>query len=315
MRRRSFFRKQIRMNDLKRFLQDFWRERPLSGAVLYFVAVSALFFGVGRLLPQSIGTEIIFRLILSVLILIFLYAIYDWTPKALGFSAKGIGTSIRLSWSEWLKIVVYLALLLMLANPEALNQLLQSGTSAGYAPMMRGVAQNLSALTPQKLIATILFGVSVGLFEETFFRVGLVAQLRVRFADSCRGAWCTVLISAGLFAALHMMNAFGQSLAVTAMQVIQAFGTGVLWGAVYWRSGNAVIPVILHSLTDILIVLATAGTAASVAPGFSSSVALMAFDVGLAAIYLRPQKTRYSGIQTRSLWYNDQIGNGANLLK
>ena len=140
MRRRSFFRKQIRMNDLKRFLQDFWRERPLSGAVLYFVAVSALFFGVGRLLPQSIGTEIIFRLILSVLILIFLYAIYDWTPKALGFSAKGIGTSIRLSWSEWLKIVVYLALLLMLANPEALNQLLQSGTSAGYAPMMRGVA-------------------------------------------------------------------------------------------------------------------------------------------------------------------------------
>lgn len=298
---------------MKRFLQGFWRERPLSGAVLYFFAVSALFFGVGRLLPQSIGTEMIFRLILSALIFIFLYVIYGWTPKALGFSTKGIGTSIRLSWSEWLKIVMYLALLLMLANPnpEALNQLLQSGSSAKYAPMLSGVAKNLAALTPQKLAMTLLFGVSVGLFEETFFRVGLVAQLRVRFADSCRGAWCTVLISAGLFAALHMMNAFGQSLAVTVMQVIQAFGTGVLWGAVYWRSGNAVIPVILHSLTDILILLATAGTAASVAAGFGSSAAFMAFDVGLAAIYLRPQKTRHSGIQARPLWYNDRIDNRA----
>ncbi|MQM73384.1 MAG: CPBP family intramembrane metalloprotease [Eubacteriaceae bacterium] len=303
------------MNDLKRFLQGFWRERPLSGAVLYFFAVSALFFGVGRLLPQSIGTEIIFRLILSALILIFLYAIYGWTPRVLGFSAKGIGTSIRLSWSEWLKIVIYLLLLLLLSSPQGMQQFKGINGVSKMAPVFRGVAKNLAALTPQKLILTVLFGVSVGLFEETFFRVGLVAQLRVRFADSCRGAWCTVLIGAGLFAALHMMNAFGQSLAVTAMQVIQAFGTGVLWGAVYWRSGNAVIPVIIHSLTDILILLATAGTAASAAPGFGSSVALMAFDVGLAAIYLRPQKTRYSGIQTRSLWYNDQIGNGANLLK
>ena len=233
---------------MKRFLQGFWRERPLSGAVLYFFAVSALFFGVGRLLPQSIGTEIIFRIILSALILIFLYAIYGWTPKALGFSAKGIGTSIQLSWSEWLKVVMYLSVLVMLANPQGMQAFEGVNGVSKMAPVFRGVAKNLAALTPQKLILTVLFGVSVGLFEETFFRVGLVAQLRVRFADSCRGAWCTVLIGAGLFAALHMMNAFGQSLAVTAMQVIQAFGTGVLWGAVYWRSGNAVIPVIIHSL-------------------------------------------------------------------
>lgn len=300
---------------MRKKLRLIFNDAPLNGALLYFFAVCAIFFGVGRLLPTSVWTEMIFRFILFALIAFFLYTIFGWTLKELGFSTKGMGMSICLSWSEWIKVVMYVSILVTLAHPQTMHQLEQAGGASALVPILRGVSKNLAALTPQKLAVTILFGVSVGLFEETFFRLGLVNQLRLRFGDSFQGAWCTVLISGGLFAALHFMNALNQSFSLTVMQVLQAFGMGVLWGAIYWRSGNAVVPVVLHSLTDILILTATAGTSASAAASFGSSAAFMGFDLALAAIYLRPKKTRHSGIQAKPLWYNDQIENEANFLK
>ena len=304
---------------MRKKLRLFFNNAPLNGALLYFFAVCAIFFGVGRLLPVSIWTEIIFRFALFVLIVFFLHTIFGWTLKDLGFSTKGMGVSIYLSWSEWIKVVIYVSLLVTLAHPQAMHQLEQAGGASALVPTLRGVAKNLAALTPQKLAVTRLFGGSVGLFEETFFRLGLVNQLRLHFGDGFQRAWCTVLISGGLFAALHFMNALNQPLSLTVMQVLQAFGTGVLWGAIYWRSGNAVVPVILHSLTDILILTATAGTSASAAASFGASAAYMGFDFALAAIYLRPKKTRHSGIQAKPLWYNDPIEeieeNEANFLK
>jgi membrane protease YdiL (CAAX protease family) len=135
----------------------------------------------------------------------------------------------------------------------------------------------------------------------------MVNQLRLAFPDSPRSAWAISLISGAFFASLHWINLGAQSLSLTAMQVIQAFGIGVLWAAIYWRSGNILVPIVMHSLTDILVLFQTAGTSPAVSANYLSSLVVLAACLLLTAVYLRPKKAVSSGIQTSPLCYNKKI--------
>ncbi len=276
-----------------------FQKHPAAWAVFYFMWVLSLFIILGSLNPRSLAAGVILRFALGAGILYGLYKVFRWTPKALGFSTKGLFTALRLYWIEWLKMVAFLSVLIVSLHPQYAQVLHISTPPATLAK----IARNLRQMTDAKKMAVCAFSLSVGFYEEIFMRVGMVSQLRLAFPDSPRSAWRIALISGALFASLHWINLGAQSLSLTAMQVIQAFGTGVLWGAIYWRSGNMVVPIVGHTLNDVLILLAIAGSSPAVSASFQSTLTVMAVDLFLTAVYLRPKKAVSSGIQT-PLCYN-----------
>jgi membrane protease YdiL (CAAX protease family) len=67
-----------------------------------------------------------------------------------------------------------------------------------------------------------------------------------------KGVWITAIIGAIIFGLTHASNIFYgmEPLAVLA-QVISATFVGLLFGAVYLRSGSLWAPILVHTLTDI----------------------------------------------------------------
>ncbi|MGN0193633.1 MAG: lysostaphin resistance A-like protein [Pseudoramibacter sp.] len=283
----------------KRTRQRF-QKHPVLWTLFYFVWVGTLFIVLGGIIPRSLSASVILRFVLTAGILYHLYRVFGWTPKALGFSKKGLLTSLRLYWIEWFKMAAFLLVIVAALHPQYAQVLHISTPPATLAR----IARNLRQMTLAKKMEICCFALSVGFYEEIFMRVGIVSQLRLAFPDSPRSAWRIVLISGALFANMHWINLGAQSLSLTAMQVIQAFGAGVLSGAIYWRSGNAVVPVLEHSLNDMLILFATAATSPAVSSNFISSLTVMAVDLILTVVYLRPKKAASSGIQADPLCYN-----------
>ncbi|MCH4072257.1 CPBP family intramembrane glutamic endopeptidase [Pseudoramibacter sp.] len=290
--------KKTELNIRRRF-----EKHPVVWTFFYFFWVVALFIVLGGIYPQSLIFNVVLRIVLGAGILYHLYRVFHWTPKALGFSKTGLLTSLRLYWLDWVKIAMVLCIIFAALHP---NGVLAGRIGTPRATLVK-IARNIRRTSPAKGFRICLFGLSVGFFEEVFIRVGMVNQLRLAFPDSPRSAWAISLISGAFFASLHWINLGAQSLSLTAMQVIQAFGIGVLWAAIYWRSGNILVPIVMHSLTDILVLFQTAGTSPAVSANYLSSLVVLAACLLLTAVYLRPKKAVSSGIQTSPLCYNKKI--------
>ena len=110
-------------------------------------------------------------------------------------------------------------------------------------------------------------------FEEALFRVVFLYNLR----RSGAGDRKCLLISAAVFAAIHLTNIVGMDGASVALQAAYALVVGLVFGAVYLKNGSALQIVFAHFLTDFTNRI-YAGHAAS-----ATAVQLILFGVLLAA--------------------------------
>ncbi len=103
-------------------------------------------------------------------------------------------------------------------------------------------------LTIFTYIACMFF---VGLSEELCNRAISAETLLEHFGTDKKGIWKAAVISGVLFGCLHFFNLkYGDFLKVL-VQVIAATATGILYAAIYFRSGNIWLMVMLHALHDI----------------------------------------------------------------
>ena len=101
-------------------------------------------------------------------------------------------------------------------------------------------------------VTVIISGIGPGIFEEIMFRGIVISYLMKMFRNS-KNILPIVIVSALIFGVLHLFNAFmGAPLDITIFQFVVTFGMGILFAAVYLRTGNLWIPIILHSLNDIV---------------------------------------------------------------
>lgn len=101
------------------------------------------------------------------------------------------------------------------------------------------------------LATVIISGIAPGIFEEIFFR-GIVISYLMKFFRNSKYILTVVIVSALIFGIIHLFNGLlGAPLDVTIFQFFYSFAMAVLFGAVYLRTGNIWVPIILHSLTDI----------------------------------------------------------------
>ena len=112
-------------------------------------------------------------------------------------------------------------------------------------------SEGIPAFTPETVLCFLAVSLVIGVSEETYFR-GLMLQPLVPL-----GVFRTVLISAALFALPHLLNALSGAWdpGFTLADSFAAFGIGVAFAAILFRTGT-IWPVIgIHALTDFTALL------------------------------------------------------------
>lgn len=120
----------------------------------------------------------------------------------------------------------------------------------------------------------ILAGLAPGLFEEVIFR-GIIID---RLLASGKGVWYSLIVSALLFALVHLTNIVGMSLANVLVQVAYSLVIGLFLGAVYLASDDIAAVILAHASTDI------SNQIFATSPSVSSVVMIVVFLAVLAVL-------------------------------
>lgn len=90
----------------------------------------------------------------------------------------------------------------------------------------------------------------IGLAEEAIFR-GVIAQtLLEHFGPSRAGVWKAVVLSSVIFGLGHLINVVGSNVLGVLIQCCLTIALGMLYGAIYFRTGNLWVVIFLHAFQD-----------------------------------------------------------------
>ena len=97
----------------------------------------------------------------------------------------------------------------------------------------------------------ILSLLGIGIREEVLFRGVNTNAVAFKYGSTTKGLWITVFSTSAMFGVLHLTNVLkGASFSGALVQAIGCIATGVLYCAVYLRSGSIWGVALLHSLWD-----------------------------------------------------------------
>lgn len=143
-----------------------------------------------------------------------------------------------------------------------------------------------------KPTATALaMAVAAGFGEETLVR-GLAVPIGMRYLKNKNRSIITAIFTSLIFGAMHMGNATqGASVTMAALQSVAAAFAGLLFCAVFLRTGNILISVFMHALYDWLCFVTDPTLKDGVMMNESVTIGLilaLALDiaVGIWALYL-----------------------------
>ena len=107
------------------------------------------------------------------------------------------------------------------------------------------------------LLYYVIYFLLVGIIEELFFR-GILAeqilQIILEHKHDRSSIIKSVIFSSLIFALFHIQNLFGADAAGVLIQMLGAFLIGMVFTAVYYRTGNIYVVIFLHAFNDIAAV-------------------------------------------------------------
>ena len=152
-------------------------------------------------------------------------------------------------------------------------------------------------------VAYVVSMLMVGVTEELEARALIGETFLEHFGTERGGAIKAAVASGVIFGAMHLTNAITDGIGDTAPQVCLCVTSGILYGAIYFRSGNIWSIALIHGLNDVaagISVWLFAGgicveQAAATASEFSLAslafpIVLGALEVAVALYLLRPEK-------------------------
>ena len=120
-----------------------------------------------------------------------------------------------------------------------------------FVTLMFQRPENTPLLPLGRILTFLLSMMMVGVAEEFAFR-GVIAQtLLEHYGTSRSGIWKACIMSGLLFGAGHLTNILGSEPFGVLMQCLFAAALGVLFAAIYFRTGNLWVTVFLHGMMDI----------------------------------------------------------------
>ena len=222
-------------------------------------------------IPGFLGiSDVVDNLASSVLAVLFLIAYTKWfAPKFKGvFKTSALATGV---------IFVWLPFLFMLAGSYILNVV---DYGFYFKPTM----------------LALVMAIAAGFFEETIFR-GVTVPIGMRYIRSEKRVSITVLFTALVFGLLHIGNIInGASAAMGIIQGIATIFAGLLFAAAFLRTGNILVPIIMHGVYDYMCFVTDASLESGIMTGETVTTGLILavlVDViaGIWGLYLiRPAK-------------------------
>lgn len=123
---------------------------------------------------------------------------------------------------------------------------LNLGVNLGLSGPPEGAVPKAAWRVVVFLIAMFL----IGLAEEAIFR-GIIAQtLLEHFGTSRAGIWKAVVLSGVIFGMGHFLNAIDSNVLGVLVQCCLTMALGMLYGAIYFRTGNLWVVIFLHAFQD-----------------------------------------------------------------
>lgn len=146
----------------------------------------------------------------------------------------------------------------------------------------------------------------IGLVEELPFRGLICGTLLERFGTSRAGVWKTTLLSGVIFGMAHLTNLMGAEPLGVFVQAAVTSVLGMLFAAIYLRTGNLWVTIALHALMDFASLLPTglfeSGAGDAVADTISSYGLINLLPVityGIPTVFLLRKKKLP---EIRTLW-------------
>ncbi len=113
-----------------------------------------------------------------------------------------------------------------------------------------GVESGAALQSPYQIIIYFAAMLSIGLVEEIAFR-GIIAQTLIEhYGTDYFGTWKATIISGIIFGVAHMSNIFSAQAFGVLVQVAVASVLGMLFAAIYFRTGSLWICILLHAGLD-----------------------------------------------------------------
>lgn len=126
------------------------------------------------------------------------------------------------------------------------------------------------------LIEGIVYYIGVGVMEELYLRGLLQNVIEKLFGSRRHASLWAVLITSALFGAGHIFGALGQPVLTILCKTVWAAGLGVYLGAVYVKTRNLLLVMVLHTLID-LCGIPFCFSSGSKYPAISLAVSLISF--------------------------------------
>lgn len=132
------------------------------------------------------------------------------------------------------------------------------GSPAGIATLLVAIAFCIG-LSPfdnkptamRVIIEGFVYYIGVGIMEELYLRGLLQNIIEKLFCERKNAALYAILIASTLFGLGHIVGALGQPIVTIIAKVIWATALGLYWGAVYVKTRNLWVSIILHFIINL----------------------------------------------------------------
>lgn len=100
------------------------------------------------------------------------------------------------------------------------------------------------------LMEGFLYYIGVAFIEELYIRALLLNIIEKLWKNKQNATICAVILSSVIFGVGHIFGVLGSSLLTIVCKVIWTIGLGLYLGAVYKKTGNLWVPILLHAVID-----------------------------------------------------------------
>jgi membrane protease YdiL (CAAX protease family) len=164
----------------------------------------------------------------------------------------------------------------------------------------------LTVLLPQHFFAAVIVGLCGAVPEELMYRAGVFGVIYNTVNGPERKKprlWVPLLLSSLLFAASHLVNLQTQTAFGTMLQIVQAFGMGVPFSAVYIRMQNILYPMAVHFFINFMVTSINGypvpAVTAKAHPSITPTIVALVIYLSVAAIVLfRAHRPSQLGTET-----------------
>jgi membrane protease YdiL (CAAX protease family) len=258
-------------------IKAFADKYAIIAAFIAFLVIDLLLHGIAsllKLLPDLLPLKFLTQALLIAIpvAIVFLFGFRG------AFQRKNFfrGLFCGLPYIVWYSVILVLLLAKTLGNSEA-------------------------TLQPWNLILYSLFSIlGVGIREECIYRATVQNIVAKKYANSVKGIWITAIVGAFIFGIMHAGNFFTTTTNPSSIvvQIISAMFSGLVFGAIYLRSGNLWVVILIHTLIDVAGLVPFSFLGVTLDENLNqmawdwTKLILWAVNVGIAAFLLRPSKCK-----------------------